>query len=60
VTNVIDGLHVLMSDVNAHFRRAREGGATILSEPADEPYGERIYRVEDLEGHRWVFAQQIT
>jgi uncharacterized glyoxalase superfamily protein PhnB len=59
VPYVIDGLHILVSDVDAHFRRAREAGAMILSEPADEPYGERVYRVEDFEGHRWMFAQQI-
>jgi PhnB protein len=57
VPYVIDGVHVVVSDVDAHFARAREAGATILSEPEDESYGERIYRVEDLEGHRWMFAQ---
>ena len=46
--------------LEAHFRRAKEAGATILSEPEVEPYGERIYRVEDLEGHRWMFAQPIA
>jgi uncharacterized glyoxalase superfamily protein PhnB len=56
---VIDGVHVVVSDVDAHFRRATEAGATILSEPEDESYGERIYRVEDVEGHRWMFAQPI-
>jgi PhnB protein len=59
VPYVIDGLHVRVSDVDAHFRGAKEAGATILSEPEDEPYGERIYRVEDIEGHRWMFAQPI-
>ena len=56
---VIDGLHVLVDDVDEHFQRARIAGATILSEPEDEPYGERIYRVADLEGHRWMFGQLI-
>jgi uncharacterized glyoxalase superfamily protein PhnB len=56
---VIDGLHVVVDDVGAHFERARAAGARILSEPQDEPYGERIYRVEDLEGHRWMFAQPL-
>jgi uncharacterized glyoxalase superfamily protein PhnB len=31
----------------------------MLSEPEDQPYGERVYRVADLEGHRWMFAQPI-
>jgi PhnB protein len=59
VPYVIDGVHVVVSDVDAHFRRAKEAGATLLSEPEDQSYGERIYRVEDVEGHRWMFAQPI-
>jgi PhnB protein len=59
VPYVIDGVHVVVSDVDAHFRRAKEAGATLLSEPEDQSYGERIYRVEDFEGHRWMFAQPI-
>lgn len=56
---VIDGLHVLVDDVDKHFLRAKEAGATILSEPEDQSYGERVYRVADLEGHRWMFAQSL-
>jgi uncharacterized glyoxalase superfamily protein PhnB len=59
VPYVIDGLHVTVDDVDAHFARARDAGARILSEPQTESYGERIYRVEDLEGHRWMFAQPL-
>lgn len=54
---VINGVHVVVADVDAHFQHARAEGATILSEPQDEPYG-RLYRAEDLEGHRWMFLQQ--
>jgi PhnB protein len=60
VPYVIDGLHVFVDDVDKHFRRAKEAGATILSEPQDQDYGERVYRVADLEGHRWMFAQRIA
>ena len=60
VSFVIDGLHVAVDDVDAHFERARAAGARILSEPEDEAYGERIYRVEDVEGHRWMFAQPLA
>ena len=56
---VVDGVHVMVDDVDAHFRRAKEAGATLLSEPEDKPYGERVYRVEDLDGHRWMFGQSI-
>ena len=59
VPYVIDGVHVYVDDVDAHFERAKGSGATILSEPEDTPYGDRNYRVEDLEGHRWMFAQHV-
>jgi uncharacterized glyoxalase superfamily protein PhnB len=56
---VIDGVHVFVDDVDAHFERARAAGATILAEPEDTPFGERCYRVEDVEGHRWMFGQHV-
>jgi uncharacterized glyoxalase superfamily protein PhnB len=56
--NVVDGVMVFVDDVAAHFERARAAGATILSELEDNPAaGQRQYRIEDLEGHRWMFAQ---
>lgn len=59
VPYVIDGLHVFVEAVDDHFARAKAAGATLLSEPEDQPYGERVYRVADLEGHRWMFAQPV-
>jgi uncharacterized glyoxalase superfamily protein PhnB len=53
---VIDGVLVHVDDVDAHFERAKEAGATILTEPEDTANG-RLYRAEDLEGHRWMFSQ---
>jgi uncharacterized glyoxalase superfamily protein PhnB len=57
---VIDGVLVEVDDVDAHFARARDAGATILSEPEDIDAGIRHYRVEDPEGHRWMFSQEIA
>jgi uncharacterized glyoxalase superfamily protein PhnB len=52
---------VEVDDVDAHFARAREAGATILSEPEDVPdAGVRHYRVEDPEGHRWMFSRDLS
>ena len=31
----------------------------IAAEPADQFYGERHYRAEDPEGHRWIFGQPV-
>jgi len=61
VPYVIDGVLVEVDDVDAHFARARDAGAAILSEPEDVPsFGVRHYRVEDPEGHRWMFSQDIS
>jgi len=61
VPYVIDGVLVEVDDVDAHFERAREAGATILSEPEDVPdFGVRHYRAEDPEGHRWMFSQDMA
>jgi uncharacterized glyoxalase superfamily protein PhnB len=54
---VVDGVLVYVDDVDAHFNRAKAAGATILSEPEDDPPGKR-YRAEDLEGHRWMFMER--
>ena len=50
------GLFVQVDDVDAHYERARAAGATLDSEPVDQPYGQREYGARDLEGHRWWFA----
>ena len=47
-----------VDDVDTHFGRAKRGGAKILSEPETNER-QRQYRVEDLEGHRWMFAQRL-
>jgi uncharacterized glyoxalase superfamily protein PhnB len=57
---VVDGVHVYVDDVDAHYERAVAEGAHALSEPADAPHGDRLYRVEDLEGHRWMFASRLS
>lgn len=51
-------MKVYVDDVDGHFARARAAGATIVSEPRDGFWGGRIYRVLDLEGHRWEIAQR--
>lgn len=57
---VIDGVLVHVPDVAAHRQRAVAAGARALSEVEDAgPIG-RLYRVEDLEGHRWMFLQRSS
>jgi uncharacterized glyoxalase superfamily protein PhnB len=47
-----------VDDVAAHYDRARAAGATLLSGLESGPEGSLLYRVEDLEGHRWMFMQR--
>jgi uncharacterized glyoxalase superfamily protein PhnB len=54
---IVDGVLVYVDDVDGHFERARNAGAYLLSEPEEGPPGRR-YRVEDLEGHRWMFMER--
>jgi PhnB protein len=57
VPYIIDGVLVQVDDVAAHCERARAAGALVLSEPDDSTDGLR-YRVEDVEGHRWMFLEK--
>ena len=55
---VLIGVHGV-EDVDALFERARDAGAEITEEPADQEYGERRFSAVDPEGHKWFFAQPI-
>ena len=57
VTLVIDGVWVAVDDLDANFHGARATGARVLSEPEETPHG-RHCRLEDVEGHRWMFQQR--
>lgn len=59
IGHVTQQLYVYVDDVDKHFEHAKEAGATIFEEPQDQFYGDRRYDAEDLEGHRWSFAQHV-
>jgi uncharacterized glyoxalase superfamily protein PhnB len=48
-----------VEDVDAHYRRAQEAGARIVSELRDQPWGDRRYEALDVEDHRWAFASRV-
>lgn len=48
-----------VDDVDTHFQNAKSAGAVVVAEPENQPYGFRVYRAMDLEGHRWLFASAI-
>jgi uncharacterized glyoxalase superfamily protein PhnB len=53
-------VHVMLEgDLDAHCARARAAGAQIIAEPEEQFYGDRMYRVADLEGHRWTFSVHV-
>jgi uncharacterized glyoxalase superfamily protein PhnB len=53
-------VQVRIEDAKGHCERARHCGAIILTEPQDQPYGERQYNAQDFYGHRWDFTETIT
>ncbi len=53
-------VHVRISrGIDEHCARAREAGAKIVMEPADQFYGDRTYMAADPEGHFWTFSQPV-
>jgi uncharacterized glyoxalase superfamily protein PhnB len=48
-------VYVYVDDLEAHFARAQAGGARIVQEI--QRHGDRTYIAEDLEAHKWIFAQ---
>lgn len=54
---VVDGVLVYVDDIVTHFERAKSGGAPLLSRIEEGVDGSRLYRTEDVEGHRWMFVQ---
>ena len=54
-------LWVYASDCDAAIARLREGGVTIVEEPADQPWGERVARVLDPDGNTVIVgARSVT
>ena len=51
---------VRVEDVERHFDHAKRFGARIVHPPSNMPFGERVYTVEDLAGHRWTFSQSVA
>jgi uncharacterized glyoxalase superfamily protein PhnB len=45
--------------IDEHCARARQAGAKIATEPADQFYGDRTYMAVDHEGHHWTFSQPV-
>jgi PhnB protein len=52
-------LYLYVPDVDVVYRRALQAGASSISEPADQPYGDRNAGVKDPFGNTWYIATHI-
>lgn len=50
------GLYVVISDVEAHYARARAHGAEVLLPLTAQSYGGSDYTCRDLQGYVWTFG----
>jgi PhnB protein len=48
--------YLYVPDVDALYQRAINAGATSMSAPADQPYGDRSAGVKDAFGNQWYIA----
>ena len=48
--------YLYVPDCDAVYHRALAAGATSISEPADQPYGDRSSAVKDAFGNQWYIA----
>lgn len=53
-------IFLYVDDVDAWHRRAVAGGATVIDEPKDQPYGDRVSAVSDPFGNTWYLATHIA
>jgi uncharacterized glyoxalase superfamily protein PhnB len=51
--------YMYVPDCDGAYRRALAAGATSISEPTDQPYGDRSAGVKDVFGNTWYIATHI-
>ncbi len=47
-------------DVDRVAQQARQGGGVLEMEPADMPWGARVFRLRDPDGFRWTISRPST
>jgi PhnB protein len=53
------GLYIYCQDIDALYQRAKAAGATVISEPKDMFWGDRVASFKDPEGYGWTFATNV-
>ena len=51
--------YLYVPNVDTLYQRALQAGATSISEPADQPYGDRNAAVRDAFGNEWYIATHV-
>jgi len=54
------GLHLLVEDAYATFKRAIEAGAEQITPVEEEPWGQRSGTLKDPFGHRWFVTTRTA
>ena len=54
------GLHLLVEDADATFKRAVAGGEKSVRPMEDEPWGQQSGTLQDPFGHRWFVTQRTA
>ena len=52
--------YLQVADTDAVYGRALASGATSISAPADQPYGDRNGAVKDVSGNTWYIASRLA
>ena len=52
-------VHLYVTDVDTVYARALEAGASTITEPSSEFYGDRMARVTDPFGNQWFIASHV-
>lgn len=50
------GMYVVTEHVDTLYERVRKAGATVVTEIADQDYGNRTFSIADPEGNLWSFG----
>lgn len=53
------GLYVYCPDIDELYKRAKAAGATVVEEPKDQFWGDRVACFKDPEGYNWMFATNV-
>ena len=53
-------IYVYCQDVDKLFEKAKAAGATVICEPQDQFWGDRMCGFTDPDGHRWSFATNVA